>query len=561
MLFPTLTFALFFLTVYPVCWLLRWRHWAWKLFVLLASYVFYGSWDRRFVFLIFLSSVLNYAAARALYRQGPERQTGRRAVLLAALVFNLGLLGVFKYYGFFVESLNEALRGAGFGGRLPFVEVIVPVGISFFTFQAISYVVDVYRGSLAPGRWLDFAVYLAFFPHLVAGPIVRASEFLPQLNVPRTLLPRNATRAALLIGRGLFKKVVISSYVATAIVDPVFGVPGQHSSPEILLAIYGYAVQIYADFSGYTDIAIGIALLLGIGFPQNFDRPYSAVSMQDFWRRWHMTLSRWLRDYLYIPLGGSRHGTLATYRNLMLTMALGGLWHGASLTFLAWGVFHGIGLALERLVVGLAALLRPPGSRTRPRGAGRPARLGRRRRGPLAGAPGDVQPGLRRVGPLPRRLPEHGGRIAHPLRHRLGAGAPGDGQPGGGHRRRPGHPVPPRQRRRPRRGGVRPPPPPAARGGARGLLRRRGGLRPARRCPLHLLSVLNAQPDPDPALTHHSTAQRLPWPPSPAHQAHQAHRAHRRHPRRLRPPPAPPGPFQAGRRDQRRPCLRSARFP
>ncbi|HEX2517294.1 MAG TPA: MBOAT family protein [Chloroflexota bacterium] len=378
MLFPTLTFTLFFLTVYPICWLLRWRHWAWKLFVLLASYVFYGSWDRRFVLLIFLSSVLNYAAARALYRQGQreegaapprpafKRRAGRRAVLLAALVFNLGLLGVFKYYGFFVESLNEALRGAGFGGRLPFVEVIVPVGISFFTFQAISYVVDVYRGSLAPGRWLDFAVYLAFFPHLVAGPIVRASEFLPQLHVPRTLLPRNATRAALLIGRGLFKKVVISSYVATAIVDPVFGVPGQHSSPEILLAIYGYAVQIYADFSGYTDIAIGIALLLGIRFPQNFDRPYSAVSLQDFWRRWHMTLSRWLRDYLYIPLGGSRHGTLATYRNLMVTMALGGLWHGASLTFLAWGVFHGIGLALERLIVALTSLLRPSSAPTTP---------------------------------------------------------------------------------------------------------------------------------------------------------------------------------------------------
>jgi D-alanyl-lipoteichoic acid acyltransferase DltB (MBOAT superfamily) len=227
------------------------------------------------------------------------------------------------------------------------------VGISFFTFQAISYVADVYQHKVAPARWLDVAVYLAFFPHLVAGPIVRASEFLPQLYVPRVLARRDATRAAFLIGQGLFKKVVISSYVATAIVDPVFGVPTAHSAPEILLAIYGYAVQIYADFSGYTDMAIGIALLLGISFPQNFDRPYSAASLQDFWRRWHMTLSRWLRDYLYIPLGGSRHGSRQTYRNLLLTMTLGGLWHGAALTFVVWGLYHGAALCLERAVAGV----------------------------------------------------------------------------------------------------------------------------------------------------------------------------------------------------------------
>ncbi|HVG98744.1 MAG TPA: MBOAT family protein [Chloroflexota bacterium] len=363
MLFPTLTFAVFFLLVFPVCWLLRWRHWAWKLFVLLASYVFYGFWDARFVLLLFTSSVVNYVIARRLVRpvvaenapvrgrtaRLPSWLRGRRLLLTVALVFNLGILGLFKYYGFFLESLSASLGAMGLPGHLPFVEVIVPVGISFFTFQAISYVVDIYRGKLVPGRWLDFAVYLAFFPHLVAGPIVRASEFMPQLDAPRVLPQRDATRAAFLIGRGLFKKVVISSFVATAIVDPVFGVPAQHSSAEILVAIYGYAVQIYADFSGYTDIAIGVALLLGITFPQNFDRPYSAVSLQDFWRRWHMTLSRWLRDYLYIPLGGNRHGTLATYRNLIVTMVLGGLWHGAALTFLIWGLFHGLGLAVERV--------------------------------------------------------------------------------------------------------------------------------------------------------------------------------------------------------------------
>jgi len=347
MLFPTAAFAAFFAVVYPICWLLRSRARSWKVFVLGASYVFYGFWDWRFVFLIALSTLVNQGAARMLAREG---WAYRRPVLIGALVFNLGLLGAFKYYSFFVESLNASLRDLGMPGRLPLIEVLIPVGISFFTFQAISYVVDVYRGTLRPGRLLDFAVYLAFFPHLVAGPIVRASEFLPQLDRPRTLDADDASRAALLIGRGLFKKVVVSSFLSTAIVDPVFGVPEQHSSAEILAAIYGYAVQIYADFSGYTDMAIGIALLLGIRFPQNFDRPYAATSLQDFWRRWHMTLSRWLRDYVYIPLGGNRNGRRRTYLNLLLTMVLGGLWHGAAWTFVAWGFFHGIGLGVERRV-------------------------------------------------------------------------------------------------------------------------------------------------------------------------------------------------------------------
>jgi alginate O-acetyltransferase complex protein AlgI len=347
MLFPTLTFAAFFMVVYPIAWLLRWRLQAWKLFILGASYVFYGFWDWRFVFLIMGSTVVNTLLARRIAR---ETAVGRRDSLVVALIFNLGLLGAFKYYGFFIESFNALLRNIGLPGRLPFLEIILPVGISFFTFQAISYVVDVHRGQVTPAPLLDFAVYLAFFPHLVAGPIVRTTEFLPQLPKPRMLSRREVSMAALLFGQGLFKKLVISSYVATTIVDPVFAAPGQHSSLEILLAIYGYAVQIYADFSGYTDMAIAIALLLGIAFPQNFDRPYAAVSLQEFWRRWHMTLSRWLRDYLYIPLGGSRNGTLSTYRNLIITMTLGGLWHGASMTFVVWGLCHGLGLAAERLI-------------------------------------------------------------------------------------------------------------------------------------------------------------------------------------------------------------------
>jgi alginate O-acetyltransferase complex protein AlgI len=350
MLFPTVAFATFFAIVYPVCWLLRSRARAWQIVVLGASYVFYGFWDWRFVGLIALSSLVNQLAALILAR---ESERGRRAVLVVALLFNVGLLGAFKYAGFFVESFNSLLRDLGLSTRLPLVEVLIPVGISFFTFQAISYVVDVYRRTLRPGALLGFAVYLAFFPHLVAGPIVRAAEFLPQLAQPRALTTDDASRAAMLIARGLFKKVAISSFLATAIVDPVFGAPQQHSSAEILAATFGYAVQIYADFSGYTDMAIGIALLLGIRFPQNFDRPYAATSLQDFWRRWHITLSRWLRDYLYIPLGGNRHGRWRTYVNLLLTMVLGGLWHGAAWTFVVWGFFHGLGLAVERALVGL----------------------------------------------------------------------------------------------------------------------------------------------------------------------------------------------------------------
>ncbi len=348
MLFPTLTFAVFFMLVYPIYWFLRERGgMSWKPFILGASYLFYGFWDWRFVFLIIGSTIVNQWLA--VWIEPPGYRL-RKPVMVVAVAFNLSLLGLFKYYGFFIDSLNTALRRLGLGTRLPVLEIIVPVGISFFTFQAITYVVDTYKGKIKPASLLDFAVYLAFFPHLVAGPIVRAAEFIPQLRRPQAVDRQQASRAAWLIGLGLFKKVVIASNVATAIVDPVFALPGQHSAPETLLAIYGYAVQIYADFSGYTDMAIGIALLLGITFPQNFDRPYTAVSIQDFWRRWHMTLSRWLRDYLYIPLGGSRHGEAKRYRNLIITMALGGLWHGASVTFIAWGLFHGVGQAVERWI-------------------------------------------------------------------------------------------------------------------------------------------------------------------------------------------------------------------
>jgi D-alanyl-lipoteichoic acid acyltransferase DltB (MBOAT superfamily) len=222
------------------------------------------------------------------------------------------------------------------------------VAISFFTFHAISYLVDIARGDAEPMAPLDFALYLSFFPHLVAGPIVRVTEFAPQLREPLRERVIDAAPAFQLIFFGLFKKVVISSYLATEIADPVFAAPGTHSSFEVLVGVYAYAIQIYADFSGYTDIAIGCALLLGLRFPQNFDAPYRALSLQDFWRRWHMTLSRWLRDYLYIPLGGNRGTKAFVYRNLALTMVLGGLWHGAAWTFVVWGAIHGFGLVVER---------------------------------------------------------------------------------------------------------------------------------------------------------------------------------------------------------------------
>ncbi len=310
-----------------------------------ASYVFYGAWDWRFLGLIVLSTVVNQSSGQAIHRA--EGNTRKRLVV-GAVAVNLGLLAWFKYYGFFATSLINLFSRIGVDLPLPLLNITLPVGISFFTFQALSYVIDIYRGEQEPTSLRDFALFLAFFPQLVAGPIVRSSEFLPQLAKRRDPRRVEAPEAFLLIAGGLFKKVVVANTLAVSLVDPVFAGPQNYSALEVLVAIYAYAVQIYADFSGYTDIAIGVALLMGFRFPQNFDRPYTATSLQDFWRRWHITLSRWLRDYLYIPLGGSRAGERATYRNVMLTMLLGGLWHGAAWTFVLWGGLHGLGLAWER---------------------------------------------------------------------------------------------------------------------------------------------------------------------------------------------------------------------
>jgi alginate O-acetyltransferase complex protein AlgI len=319
---------------------------AWRPFILVASYFFYGWVDWRWVLLLMASSVVNTVAARVIARS--PSQIARKRALILAIVFDLGLLCTFKYLGFFVSEVDGFLDSLGLGSPLPLVQIVLPIGISFFTFQAISYVVDVYRGETRAASLMDVAILQAFFPHLVAGPIVRANELLPQLRTPRDPRQVLAGPGLFLVAGGLVKKTVIADELARRVVDPVYSDPSAHSGGEILLAFYAFAAQIYCDFSGYTDMAIGIALLLGYQLPQNFNRPYMALSLQDFWRRWHMTLSRWLRDYLYIPLGGSRDGPRRTYRNLMITMLLGGLWHGASWTFVIWGGIHGSALSIER---------------------------------------------------------------------------------------------------------------------------------------------------------------------------------------------------------------------
>ncbi len=341
MLFPTVDFAIFFALVFLGHWLLNPKPLPWKLFMIGASYVFYAWWDVHFVWLLAGVSAISQLGALAIARQEQER--ARRLTMAFAVALTLLPLVYFKYYGFFSLNLTNAAESMGINAGLPLIQLILPVGISFFSFMAVSYVVDVYRGRAEPASWIDLFLYLSFFPHLVAGPIVRPDELIPQLDIRRDPRHVDVAGASWLIFGGLFKKVVISSYLTTTMVTPVFGDPSRYGAIDVLFAILAFAIVIYSDFSGYTDIAIGLAKLLGFQFPQNFDRPYSARSLQDFWRRWHITLSRWLRDYLYIPLGGSQKGETRTYINLLLTMVLGGLWHGAAWTFIFWGLYHGVG--------------------------------------------------------------------------------------------------------------------------------------------------------------------------------------------------------------------------
>ena len=356
MVFPTVQFAVFFPIVLALSWALMRRQGVWKPFMLAASFLFYAAADPMFCLMLAGMILGNQAAAQLIFRSEDARR--RKVIVVVAVAADLLTLGVFKYYGFFATEINGLLDKAGLGLPIPLADIVLPVGISFITFQAISYTVDVYRRLIEPATTIDVGLYLSFFPHLVAGPIVRAREFIPQLQAPRD--PRKVAVGAgvALILIGLVKKVAIADYLAREIVDPVFGVPQAYSAPDAILATYAYAVQIFCDFSGYTDIAIGLALLMGFVFPQNFDRPYRAASFGEFWQRWHMTLSRFLRDFLYIPLGGNRKGKLKTVRNLMITMLLGGLWHGAAWGFILWGAIHGLALVVEHQFRGKVRLPR-----------------------------------------------------------------------------------------------------------------------------------------------------------------------------------------------------------
>ena len=349
MLFNSLEFLVFLPVVLAVYYLLP--HRGQNAFLVVASCFFYASWDWRFLFPLLFSTTVDYfCAARMEASVGRgEPLAARRKFLLISLVANLGLLGFFKYFNFFVDSFHDLFALAGVDLPLPTLRVILPIGISFYTFQALSYTIDVYRGRLHATRsFWDFFLAVLYFPHLVAGPIQRASNLISQVVRPRTPSRVQILEGVQLMLWGYFKKVYIADGLAP-IVDAIFS-GGAATGGETLVGVLAFAFQIYCDFSGYTDIARGVAKLMGFEFMLNFNLPYFATSPSDFWQRWHISLSTWLRDYLYIPLGGNRAGRGKTYRNLMLTMVLGGLWHGAAWNFVAWGAYHGALLCLHRVM-------------------------------------------------------------------------------------------------------------------------------------------------------------------------------------------------------------------
>jgi alginate O-acetyltransferase complex protein AlgI len=346
MLFNTFHFAYFFALLLPLYWILP--HRPQNYLLLAASYYFYACWDPRFLSLLIVSTVMDYACGLAVDRIDDPRR--RKLFVALSMMLNLGMLGYFKYYNFFAESLQAALARSGLDVALWHLNVVLPIGISFYTFQSMSYVIDVYRKDIRPTRDLvEFAAFVSFFPHLVAGPIMRPTTLLPQVSRPRRFDLPQFYQGAYLIFWGLTKKVVIADNLSEFVVDPLFKQWATIDGGLALLAVYGFAFQIYCDFSGYTDAARGIAKCLGFELSLNFNLPYFATSPQDFWARWHISLSSWLRDYLYIPLGGSRGSTAKLYRNLLMTMIIGGLWHGAAWTFVLWGTYQGLALVGHRL--------------------------------------------------------------------------------------------------------------------------------------------------------------------------------------------------------------------
>jgi D-alanyl-lipoteichoic acid acyltransferase DltB (MBOAT superfamily) len=309
--------------------------------LLFSLYFLYKSSGLYFLLLV-LSAAVDYYLANLIYRA--ERPGIRKALVITSVVMNLGFLGYFKYTNFLLQLFTDIGLG-----HFDFADIFLPVGISFYTFQSLSYTIDIYRGKLIPSRrFSDFCFYVSFFPHLVAGPIVRAADFLPQIEGDRYISREDIGKALFLILTGLFRKAVIADYISVNFVDRIFSSPLQFSGVENLLGVYAYAIQIYCDFSGYSDMAIGVALLLGYRLKINFDAPYQSASITEFWRRWHISLSSWLRDYLYIALGGNRKGKIRQYFNLMMTMLLGGLWHGASWKFVFWGWMHGVALMVDK---------------------------------------------------------------------------------------------------------------------------------------------------------------------------------------------------------------------
>jgi alginate O-acetyltransferase complex protein AlgI len=346
MVFNSIAFLVFIALFFPIYFILKGK--ARLGFMLISSYVFYGWWDYRFLALIVFSTCLDFYLSVLINNQ--EDPSRRKLALTISIIVNLAFLGFFKYFNFFIDSANDLLGYFGYQENYNVLNIILPVGISFYTFQSMSYTIDVYRRQIQPEpSLLRFATFIAFFPQLVAGPIVRAIDFLPQLYKDNKFKWSNFQigLAQVLVGFG--KKLVIADSLAP-FVDAVFATPDAYSSLVMIIAVVFYSFQIYCDFSGYSDIAIGLAKMLGYEFPMNFNTPYFSKSFSEFWERWHISLSSWLRDYLYIPLGGNRNGKFNTYRNLMLTMLLGGLWHGANYTFIIWGFLHGMYLVVQRLI-------------------------------------------------------------------------------------------------------------------------------------------------------------------------------------------------------------------
>ena len=349
MLFNSYTFIIFFAIVLILSRTIG--NWAIKKFVLLClSYLFYAAWNPPFVVLLWISTLIDWYAAQKLYESQKIHQ--RRFYLFISLFVNLGMLSYFKYSNFLTENLNTLLSTFGLSFSINTFDVILPVGISFYTFQTMSYTIDIYRGNMRPGNsLLDYALYVTFFPQLVAGPIVRAADFLPQCETPRIATKDQIGWGLCLFVIGLFSKVVIADALMSPIAERVFDSQTSAGFLAAWTGTFAFTTQIFCDFFGYSTCAIGIALCLGFALPDNFRFPYAAIGFSDFWRRWHMSLSSWLKDYLYIPLGGNRKGNLRTYINLSITMLLGGLWHGASWMFVVWGGLHGFYLIAERLLL------------------------------------------------------------------------------------------------------------------------------------------------------------------------------------------------------------------